>query len=215
MKSFLKPLSLATFTALAFALNFSLMTAPAFAKSAAEKPEIGKPAPEFSLVDTNGKTHTLKEHKGQVVVLEWLNFECPFVKKHYESGNMQKLQAEETKNGIVWLSVVSSRKDKQGYYEPKEMNARKEKEKSAATAIVYDTDGKVGKAYHAKTTPHMYVIDSTGTLVYKGGIDDKPSTDVEDIATAKNYVKAALEDIRAKRKVAVSDTNSYGCGVKY
>lgn len=178
-------------------------------------PALGKTAPDFKLTDTNGKSFALKDFKGKTVVLEWLNFDCPFVKKHYGSGNMQKLQAEETKNGTIWLSIVSSAKGKEGYYEPKEMNARKEKEKGMQTAILYDTDGKVGKAYGAKTTPHMFVIDKTGALVYKGAIDDKPSTEIEDVATAKNFVKSAIDDLKAGRKIATSDTKSYGCGVKY
>lgn len=177
--------------------------------------EVGKAAPEFTLTDTNGKSHSLKEFKGKTVVLEWLNFDCPFVKKHYGSGHMQKLQAEETKKGVVWLSIVSSAKGKQGYYDPKTMNARREKEKGMQTAILYDSDGKVGKAYGAKTTPHMFVIDKDGKVAYRGAIDDKDTTDLEDIATAKNYVQAALDDIQANRKVATTETKPYGCGVKY
>jgi peroxiredoxin len=176
---------------------------------------IGKPAPDFTLVDSNGKSHTLKNFKGKTVVLEWLNFECPFVKKYYESGAMQKIQADETAKGVVWLSVISSAKGKQGYYEPTALNARNEKEKGKATAILLDTDGKIGKLYGAQTTPHMFVIDQKGALVYRGAIDDQPSTDREDLAKAKNYVKAALDDLRAGRKVASSETKSYGCGVKY
>ncbi len=177
--------------------------------------EVGKPAPTFMLKDTKGKTHSLADYKGKTVVLEWLNFDCPFVKKHYSSGNMAKLQEAETAKGTVWLSVVSSAKGKQGYFEPKEMDARREKENGKQTAILYDTDGKVGKAYGAKTTPHMYVIDKNGMLAYRGGIDDKATTEVEDVATAKNYVTAATEDLRAGRKIATNDTKPYGCGVKY
>ncbi len=177
--------------------------------------EVGKSAPDFTLTDTQGKTHALKDLKGKTVVLEWLNFDCPFVKKHYKSGNMQKLQAAETAKGTVWLSVVSSAKGKQGYFEPKEMNARQAKEKGKQTAILYDTDGKVGKAYGAKSTPHMFVIDKDGKIAYRGAIDDKDTTEVEDVATAKNYVISALEDLRANRKIATTDTKSYGCGVKY
>ncbi|MBC7385504.1 MAG: thioredoxin family protein [Cryobacterium sp.] len=177
--------------------------------------KINQPAPEFRLTDTEGKTHTLSALKGKTVVLEWLNFECPFVKKHYSSGNMQKLQAEAAKDGVIWLSVVSSAKGKQGFYEPKEMRARKEKEKSNTTAILYDTDGKIGKMYGAKSTPHLFIVDATGNLVYRGAIDDKPSTDAEDIAKSKNYVTAALADLKAKRPVATAETESYGCGVKY
>lgn len=196
---------------LSFVLSVLLLTtATAFADA-----EVGKPAPDFTLTDTHGKTHALKDLKGKTVVLEWLNFECPFVKKHYGSGNMQKLQAAETAKGTVWLSIVSSAKGKQGYYEPKEMNEREAKAKAKATAVLYDTDGKVGKAYGAKSTPHMFVIDQDGKIAYRGAIDDKATTEVEDIPTAKNYVAAALEDLRANRKVATAETKSYGCGIKY
>jgi len=196
---------------LSFVLSVLLLTtATAFADA-----EIGKPAPDFTLTDTNGKTHALKDLKGKTVVLEWLNFECPFVKKHYGSGNMQKLQAAETAKGTVWFSIVSSAKGKQGYYEPKEMNEREQNAKSKATAVLYDTDGKVGKAYGAKSTPHMFVIDRDGKIAYRGAIDDKATTEAEDIPTAKNYVAAALEDLHANRKVATAETKSYGCGIKY
>jgi peroxiredoxin len=177
--------------------------------------EVGKPAPDFTLKDTQGKSHSLSELKGKTVVLEWLNFDCPFVKKHYKSGNMQKLQTAETAKGTVWFSIVSSAKGKQGYYEPKEMEARRALEKAAPTAILYDTDGKVGRAYGAKSTPHMFVVDKDGKIAYRGAIDDKDSTDLEDVATAKNYVTSALEDLRANRKIATTDTKSYGCGIKY
>lgn len=195
-------------------LILSLVTVFASVTANAEV-ELGKTAPEFKLVDTQGKTHALKDFKGKTVVLEWLNFDCPFVKKHYQSGNMPKLQEAETKGGTIWLSIVSSRKGKEGYYEPKEMNARREKEGGKQTAILYDTDGKIGKAYGAKSTPHMFVINKDGILVYKGAIDDKPSTELEDVASAKNFVKAAIDDLKAGRKVATSDTKAYGCGVKY
>lgn len=177
--------------------------------------EVGKPAPDFALKDVHGKTHAMKDLKGKTVVLEWLNFDCPFVKKHYGSGNMQKLQATETAKGVVWLSIVSSAKGKQGYFEPKAMEARQASEKGKQTAILYDTDGKTGMAYGAKNTPHMFVVDKHGILAYRGAIDDKATADAEDVAKAKNYVSAALEDLRANRKVATSDTKPYGCGVKY
>jgi peroxiredoxin len=177
--------------------------------------EVGKPAPDFTLKDTNGKTHSLKDLKGKAVVLEWLNFDCPFVKKHYNSGNMQKLQTTETAKGTVWFSIVSSGKGKEGYFAPKEMNERQMKVDGKQTAILYDTDGKVGKAYGAKNTPHMFVIGADGNIAYRGAIDDKDTAEIGDIAKAKNYVSAALEDLRANRKVATADTKPYGCGVKY
>jgi hypothetical protein len=196
-------------------LLFSLVLALSGVSGAFADASVGKPAPDFTLTDTHGKTHSLKDFKGKTVVLEWLNFDCPFVKKHYKSGNMQKLQAAEIEKGSVWLSVVSSAKGKQGYFPPDEMNARQKKEGGKQTAILYDTDGKIGKAYGAKSTPNMFVITKDGTLAYKGAIDDHDSTDIEDIAKSKNYVSAALEDLRANRKVATSDTKPYGCGVKY
>lgn len=195
---------------LIFALGFLIASTSAFAEL-----KIGEAAPDFTLTDSNGKTHSLKDFAGKPVVLEWFNHDCPFVRKHYDTGNMQKLQEEETKNGVVWLKIISSVPGTQGHLTPKQANERLAKEKSKATALLLDTDGKVGKAYDAKTTPHMYVIDSAGKLAYQGAIDDKPSTDKEDVATAKNYVKAALEDLRAKRTVAMATTKAYGCGVKY
>ncbi len=177
--------------------------------------EIGQAAPAFSLKDTAGKTHSLKDYKGKVVVLEWLNFDCPFVEKHYGAGNMQKLQAAAVANDTIWLSVASSAKGKEGYYDAKGLTERNTKHQGKQTAILFDTDGKIGKAYGAKTTPHMYVIDKEGKLVYRGAIDDKASAEQEDIPGAKNYVTAALEDLRAGRKVANADTKPYGCGVKY
>jgi peroxiredoxin len=177
--------------------------------------EIGKAAPDFSVVDSTGKKHALRDYAGKIVVLEWLNFECPFVKKHYSAGNMQKLQADAKKEGAVWLSVVSSAPGKQGFYEPKEMEARRKKEKGNQAAILLDSDGKIGKAYGAKNTPHMFVIDAKGMVAYQGAIDSIDTAESEDIAKATNYVSAAIADLKAGRKVAISDTKPYGCGVKY
>lgn len=177
--------------------------------------EIGKKAPDFKLVDSDGKTHELTSFKGKTVVLEWLNFECPFVRKHYDTGNMQKIQTEEIAKGTVWLSIISSAKGKQGYLEGKELKERMAKEKIKSSFVLLDSEGTVGKAYDAKTTPHMYIIDPNGTLVYRGAIDDMPSTDKEDVTKSKNYVKMALDELRAGKKVATSDTKPYGCGVKY
>jgi peroxiredoxin len=195
---------------LSLLISLFLAASTAFADA-----EIGKPAPDFTLTDTHGLVHSLKDLKGKTVVLEWLNFDCPFVKKHYGTGNMQKLQSAEIAKGTVWFSVVSSGKGKEGYFAPKEMNERQAKVKGMQTAILYDTDGKIGKAYGAKNTPHMFVIDKEGKLAYRGAIDDKPSADAEDVPTAKNYVEAALTDLQANRKVATADTKPYGCGVKY
>lgn len=177
--------------------------------------ETGKAAPDFTAKASNGKTVKLSDYKGKTVVLEWLNYGCPFVKKHYESKNMQNLQKKYTGEGVVWLSVISSAPGKQGHADAKQAEADKATHGSSATAILLDEKGEVGKAYGALTTPHMYVIDKTGKLVYQGAIDDKASTDLADVKTATNYVSAALDATKAGKPVAVSQTKAYGCGVKY
>lgn len=172
------------------------------------------PAPDFSAVDSDGKTHTLKDFANEIVVLEWKNHECPFVKKHYGSGNMQALQEKYTQKGVKWLSVISSAEGKQGYVTGEEANAIAAKEGSHATAILLDADGAVGKAYGAKTTPHIFIIKK-GELVYQGAIDDKPSTKPEDVKDARNYVAETLDALLTGKAVPVAVTESYGCGVKY
>lgn len=198
-----------------FITRFALVPFLFVAASTFADVEIGKPAPAFSVQDTQGKTHSLKEYQGKIVVLEWLNFDCPFVKKHYGAGNMQKLQADATKDGVIWLSVASTAKGKPGYYDPKDLEARREKIGGKQTSILVDSDGKMGRAYEAKNTPEMFVIDAKGKVAYRGAIDSIDSAEAEDIAKAKNYVAAAIADLKANRKVAVSDTKPYGCGVKY
>jgi peroxiredoxin len=178
-------------------------------------PEIGKPAPEFMANDTNGKHVMLSELKGKTVVLEWTNHECPFVVKHYGSGNMQALQAEATKDGVVWVSIVSSAKDKEGNVTAEEANKLIADQKAVPSHKILDESGEIGKLYDAKTTPHMFVIDKNGVLVYQGAIDDKSGFDQEEVKTAKNYVRSALADLKAGKPVEVSSTKSYGCGVKY
>jgi len=190
----------------------SAVAAPATVKAAAV---VGQPAPEFTLVDSNGAKHSLSAHKGKVVVLEWVNFECPFVGKHYGSGNMQKLQKAYAGKGVVWLSINSSAEGKQGYFPPQKINALMKERSAAPTAYLIDTDGTVGRAYGAKTTPHMYIVDPKGTLIYAGGIDDTPSTDQADIATAKNFVQAALDEALAGKPVSTATSTPYGCSVKY
>jgi peroxiredoxin len=177
--------------------------------------ETGKAAPDFTAKASNGKTVKLSDYKGKTVVLEWLNYGCPFVKKHYESKNMQNLQKKYTGDGVVWLSVISSAPGKQGHADAKQAEADRAAHGSNATAILLDEKGEVGKAYGAATTPHMYVIDKSGKLVYQGAIDDKASTDLADVKTATNYVSAALDATKAGKPVAVSQTKAYGCGVKY
>jgi len=177
--------------------------------------KLDAPAPAFTLVDQNGKSHSLTDFNGKMVVLEWVNYDCPFVRKHYNSGNMQKLQKDYTARGVVWLSVSSSAPGKQGYFEGDELLKRMAKENAVPTAYLADADGTVGKLYGAKTTPHMYVIDREGVLVYMGGIDDIASTDVDDIAKSKNYVSASLDAAMSGKDVAVKTSKPYGCGVKY
>jgi peroxiredoxin len=175
----------------------------------------GQAAPEFSLVDINGKVQKLSDYRGKYVVLEWFNAECPFVQKHYESGNMQALQARYTQKGVVWLGINSTSPRHSNYRDPARSHAILKDWKSAPTAFVLDPDGKVGKQYGARTTPHMYVIDPKGTLVYVGGIDDKPSTSQRDIATARNLVAAALDESLSGKSVGTPSAMPYGCSVKY
>lgn len=176
---------------------------------------VGKPAPPIELRDSNGEKVRLDAFKGKYVVLEWVNFQCPFVGKHYGSGNMQKLQKEYTEKGVVWLSVCSSAPGKQGYVTGSEANALEKERGAAPSRFLLDPKGVVGKAYGAKTTPHMFVIDHQGRLIYNGAIDDKPSTKQADIATAHNYLVAALDAAMSGKKVETAATQPYGCSVKY
>lgn len=191
----------------------ALLTVPAYVVHAAAT--VGQPAPAFSVKDSQGKTHTLAQYKGKTVVLEWTNDQCPFVKKHYGAGNMQTLQKEAAGSGVVWLSVISSAPGKQGHVSGAAADALTASRKAVPAAVLLDESGAVGRAYGAKTTPHMYVIDKAGTLVYAGGIDDKPSADPADIPTSKNYIKLALADLAAGKAVATSTSRPYGCSVKY
>ena len=181
----------------------------------AQTAKINEQAPVFKLVDSNGKEHSLTDFKGKVVVLEWINFECPFVKKHYNSKNMQSLQLKYTKKDVVWLSICSSAEGKQGNFSNDEINKRIKDHNAKMSAYLIDANGKVGKMYGAKTTPHMYVIDKEGKLVYVGAIDDKPSTDVSDVKDAKNYVADALDELLSGKNVSFQSSTSYGCSVKY
>jgi peroxiredoxin len=185
------------------------------AGTAVAAPQVGQPAPEFTLTDSNGKSHNLSDFKGKFVVLEWLNHGCPFVKKHYDGGNMQGLQKEFTGKDVVWLSIVSSAPGKQGHMSPEETNKTKEEKGSAATAILNDEDGTLGKLYDAKVTPELSVINPEGTLIYMGAIDDKKSVEPADVAGAKNYVKQALDEAVAGKPVSEPTTTAYGCGIKY
>ncbi|MBA4793515.1 thioredoxin family protein [Phenylobacterium sp.] len=187
----------------------------ALAAPAAAAPTIGQPAPAFTAVDASGKARSLAEFKGKTVVLEWTNEGCPYVQKHYKSGNMQGLQKSAVADGVVWLTLISSAPGKQGYKTADEARAWKSEAGAASTAVLLDPKGEVGRAYAAKTTPHMYVVDKTGALVYMGGIDDKNSADPASLKGAKNYVAAALADVKAGRAVAQPVSAPYGCSVKY
>ncbi len=179
------------------------------------KAVVDKAAPDFTLTDVNGKKLSLNDFKGKYVVLEWINFDCPFVGKHYGSGNMQKLQKTYTAQGVAWLTICSSAPGKQGYYDAQEIKDRLASLNAAPTAYLIDADGQVGKLYGAKTTPHMFIVNPKGILVYAGGIDNIPSTNKDDIVKATNYVKEALDASLAGKRVTVKESKPYGCSVKY
>lgn len=195
---------LTAFTALA------IVAAPASAA-----PVVGQAAPNFKAADIDGKPVSLSDFRGKTVVLEWNNPECPFVKKHYGSGNMQKTQAAAAKDGVVWLSINSSAPGKQGHMDGAQAKAFVAQAGARPTAYLLDPRGVLGKLYDAKTTPHMYIVSKAGTLVYAGGIDDKPTPRPADVNGARNHVLAALSEIKAGKKVSVAASRPYGCAVKY
>lgn len=182
---------------------------------AAESPKVGASAPDFSLSDAKGKKHSLGDYKGKWIVLEWFNPECPFVKKHYGSGHMQKLQEEYTGKGVTWFSIDSSAPGKEGNLSPEEASKLISEWKINNTALLLDPEGKAGQAYGAKNTPHMFVINPEGKIVYEGAIDSKATPNPADLATATNYVKAALDEAMAGKPVSTANTKPYGCSVKY
>lgn len=204
MKNTFKKLSLALLAVLTASLT-----------SAFAAVQIGQPAPDFSLTDINGKTHQLSDFKGKTVVLEWVNPECPFVVKHYESGNIPSLQKAATADGVVWISINSGKAGAQGDFNPAQVSSWTSKVGAAPAAYCRDSDGKVGNLYGAKTTPQMYVITADGTLAYNGAIDSIRSSKQEDIAKATNYVTAALASVKAGQPVAKATSEPYGCSVKY
>jgi peroxiredoxin len=195
--------------------GLAVADSPDATKPAEPMAAIDQKAPDFSLAGIDGKTYKLSDFKGKYVVLEWNNLDCPFVKKHYGSGNMQALQKKYTDKGVVWLTICSSAQGKQGYYEPAALQEMTKERKLASTAYLRDPDGAVGRAYGAKTTPNMFVINPDGVLIYAGAIDDKPSTDPNDIPGANNYVAACLDASMAGKAVGTKSTVSYGCSVKY
>ncbi len=176
---------------------------------------VGERAPDFTIQDSYGKEHSLSAYKDKFVVLEWFNHDCPFVKKHYGSGNMQKLQKAYTDKDVVWLSVSSSAPGKQGHYGPEEANRLTEEKGASPTAVLLDPDGTVGRMYGAATTPHIFIIDPEGLLIYQGAIDNIPGVDQAEIVEADNYVEAVLNAALNEDPVEVSSTKSYGCSVKY
>lgn len=191
------------------------MTMICFAMPAYAAPEIGKLAPEFTGTDTNGVEHSLSDFRGKNVILEWTNTGCPFVQKHYSSGNMQKLQKQAAAEDIVWLSIVSSGKGQQGYSSGDEANAWMKEAGSEPTARILDPSGEIGHMYDAKTTPHMFVIDAEGIVRYMGAIDSNPSPNPDTIDTAENYVMNALHSLENGEDIAEPVTRPYGCSVKY
>ena len=196
-------------------LLLTLTTLCAGALQAAQAPKLGAPVPDFSLSGADGKTHSLGQYKGKYVVLEWFNPGCPFVKKHYESQNMQKLQKRAAGKDVVWLTIDSSAKGNQGYLTPETARKQITDWKMQPTALLLDPDGKVGHAYDATNTPHMYVIDPSGKLIYSGAIDDKPTANPADIKGATNYVRAALEASMTDKPIATPRSRAYGCSIKY
>lgn len=179
-------------------------------------PEVGQPAPDFEVVDSNGQVHSLSDFAGQKVILEWTNHDCPFVVKHYSAENMQNQQRmARNEHDAVWLSVISSKPGAQGHVSPEQANQLTSDRSAAPTAILLDESGDMGRAYSAQVTPHMYIIDEQGTLVYMGGIDSNPSANPDDIPDATQYVVAALGNLAAGEPVAEPVTRPYGCTIKY
>src|SRR6266851_1177780 len=182
---------------------------------ASDSPPVGSAAPDFSLQDANGKAHSLSDYKGKYVVLEWFNPECPFVKKHYGSANMQKLQQNFTSKGVTWLTIDSAAPGKEGNLTPEQANKTAAKWNVHSTALLLDPEGKAGRAYGAKNTPHMFVINPEGKVIYEGAIDNKPTPYPEDIPQATNYVKVALDESMAGKPVSTPSSRPYGCSIKY
>jgi Redoxin len=188
---------------------------PTMIGSAAANPETGKPAPDFTAADSKGKPHSLTAYKGKTVVLEWTNHECPYTVKHYATGNMQALQKAATGSGVIWLTLVSSRPGTQGHVNALEADKLTDDRNAHPTAVLLDANGDVGRLYGARTTPHMFVIDPAGMLVYMGAIDDQPTANHASVKMARNYVREALDAVGQRRPVAMAATRPYGCTIKY
>lgn len=195
-----------------FAIALTMLFTAPTAMAAAE---IGKAAPNFEATDISGKAFNLENYKGKTVILEWTNHQCPFVVKHYDTGNMQKIQKAATENGAIWVSIVSSAEGRQGHTTASEAQKIIDDSGAHPTYKILDTSGEIGKLYDAKTTPHMFVIDESGALAYAGAIDDNSSPRHNTVEGAKNYVVAALDDLSAGNAVQTASTQPYGCSVKY
>ena len=182
---------------------------------AAPSPPVGAAAPNFSLPDASGKTHSLSAYKGKYVVLEWFNPDCPFVKKHYGSGNMQKLQGEYTGKGVVWLTIDSNAPGSEGNLSPEQAQKVMKDLNTKQTALLLDPEGKTGRAYNATNTPHMFVVNPEGKIIYEGAIDSKASPNPADIPSSTNWVKVALDESMSGKPVSNANTRPYGCSVKY
>ena len=191
----------------------SVLLGPSILSEAAV--DIGKPAPDFTLPGSDGKTYHLADYRGKFVVLEWFNRDCPFTRKHYDGGNMQNLQAKYTQKGVTWFSICSSAPGKQGYLTLEQAQRDRIAKRVKSTATLLDPDGKVGQLYGAKTTPHMFIINPQGLVIYQGAIDDKPTADQEDIGGSRNYVAQALDEAMAGKPVSMPYSDPYGCSVKY
>jgi hypothetical protein len=202
-------------TALAIGGALAFAGFAATAPAALANPEPGKPAPAFTGVDSKGNTVSLADLRGKTVVLEWTNHVCPYVRKHYGAGNMQQLQTEAAKDGVVWLSVISSRPGSSGHVTPAEADALTDSRNAAPAGVILDEPGTIGRAYEARTTPHMAVIDPQGRLAFIGGIDDKPTAREADIDGATNYVRLALDAVKSGQPVATPVARPYGCSIKY
>lgn len=198
-------------------LRRALFALPALllAATAQAAPSVGQPAPDFTLQDTGGKAVRLSDYRGKYVVLEWTNPGCPYVRKHYDSGNMAATQQDAAAKGVVWLSINSTEKDSGDYLQPAKLVAWQKERKVQPTATLMDEEGTVGKAYGARTTPHMYIVDPQGRLVYAGGIDSIPSSSRDDIAKAVNYVKQGLAEATSGKAISAATTRAYGCSIKY
>jgi peroxiredoxin len=199
----------------ASAALIALALSVAFTLALAQAARVGERAPDFTATDSNGQTHKLSDYAGKYVVLEWTNRGCPYTQKHYTSGNMQNLQRTWTAKGVVWLTVASSAPGEQGYVSAADENSYLKQANATPTAALLDPSGALGHLFNAKTTPHMYVINPQGILIYQGAIDDRPSTDTSDIRSAKNYVSLALTESMAGKSVSIATSQPYGCSVKY